>query len=378
MISRFFIERPILANVIAILTIILGVVAVLGLPVAQYPEITPPTVQVTATYPGASARVVADTIALPIEQQVNGVRGHALHAVDERQRRHLQARHHLQGRHRPGHGPGSRPEPRRDRLAPVAPGRAETGGRHQEGVHRHPAGHRPLFPRGALRQPVPQQLRLDQPAGRARAAARGGRCERLRRRPVQHAGVAGPRDAQDLQPRPERRHQRHPAAEPPGAGRPGGHAAGAGRPELPVYGERRRPAGRDRGVREHHRQDRDRPGRPDHPGQGRRPRRAGRPDLQPVLQVRRPTQRGRRHLPAARRQRPAGGRRGRQGHGRARQELPPGPQLRHPLRHDRFHPGLHPRGVQDPVRGRRPGAARHHGLPAETGAPRWCRPPPCR
>jgi HAE1 family hydrophobic/amphiphilic exporter-1 len=73
MISRFFIERPILANVIAILNVILGAVAVLGLPVAQYPEITPPTVQVTATYPGASARVVADTIALPIEQQVNGV-----------------------------------------------------------------------------------------------------------------------------------------------------------------------------------------------------------------------------------------------------------------------------------------------------------------
>jgi HAE1 family hydrophobic/amphiphilic exporter-1 len=73
MISRFFIERPILANVIAVLTIILGVVAVMGLPVAQYPDITPPTVQVTASYPGASARVVADTIALPIEQQVNGV-----------------------------------------------------------------------------------------------------------------------------------------------------------------------------------------------------------------------------------------------------------------------------------------------------------------
>ncbi|HSR34898.1 MAG TPA: efflux RND transporter permease subunit, partial [Anaerolineae bacterium] len=69
----FFIERPILANVIAILILILGVVAVFGLPVAQYPDITPPTVQVTATYPGASARVVADTIALPIEQQVNGV-----------------------------------------------------------------------------------------------------------------------------------------------------------------------------------------------------------------------------------------------------------------------------------------------------------------
>ncbi|HTY92341.1 MAG TPA: efflux RND transporter permease subunit, partial [Steroidobacteraceae bacterium] len=73
MISKFFIERPILANVLAILIIILGIVAVFRLPVAQYPEITPPTVQVTATYPGANARVVADTIALPIEQQVNGV-----------------------------------------------------------------------------------------------------------------------------------------------------------------------------------------------------------------------------------------------------------------------------------------------------------------
>ena len=73
MVSRFFIERPILANVIAILIVILGIVAVLRLPVAQYPEITPPTVQVTATYPGASARVLADTVALPIEQQVNGV-----------------------------------------------------------------------------------------------------------------------------------------------------------------------------------------------------------------------------------------------------------------------------------------------------------------
>ena len=73
MLSKFFIERPILANVIAIITMILGAVAIMGLPVAQYPEITPPTVQVTATYPGASARVVADTVALPIEQQVNGV-----------------------------------------------------------------------------------------------------------------------------------------------------------------------------------------------------------------------------------------------------------------------------------------------------------------
>ena len=73
MISKFFIERPVLANVIAILMILIGAVALYGLPVAQYPNVVPPTVQVTTRYPGASARVLMDTVALPIEQQVNGV-----------------------------------------------------------------------------------------------------------------------------------------------------------------------------------------------------------------------------------------------------------------------------------------------------------------
>ncbi|NSW87896.1 MAG: multidrug efflux RND transporter permease subunit [Syntrophobacteraceae bacterium] len=73
MLSRFFIERPIFANVIAIVTIIFGAVALLALPVEQYPQITPPTVKVTTNYPGANAQVVSDTVAAPIEQQVNGV-----------------------------------------------------------------------------------------------------------------------------------------------------------------------------------------------------------------------------------------------------------------------------------------------------------------
>ena len=75
MFSRFFIERPILANVIAIVTMLVGAVSLLALPVEQYPQITPPTVQVTTVYPGASAQVLADTVAAPIEQQVNGVEG---------------------------------------------------------------------------------------------------------------------------------------------------------------------------------------------------------------------------------------------------------------------------------------------------------------
>ena len=73
MLSKFFIERPVLANVIAVLIMLLGVVTLLRLPVAQYPEITPSTVQVTTSFPGASPQVLIDSVAAPIEQQVNGV-----------------------------------------------------------------------------------------------------------------------------------------------------------------------------------------------------------------------------------------------------------------------------------------------------------------
>ena len=73
MFSKFFIERPIFASVISIVIVIAGVVAFGALPIAQYPEITPPTVEVSTMYPGGNARVVAETVAAPIEQQVNGV-----------------------------------------------------------------------------------------------------------------------------------------------------------------------------------------------------------------------------------------------------------------------------------------------------------------
>jgi multidrug efflux pump len=73
MFTHFFVDRPILASVPSIIITLAGIAAVYTLPVSQYPEITPPTVQVSCTYPGASAQVVADTIAAPIEQQVNGV-----------------------------------------------------------------------------------------------------------------------------------------------------------------------------------------------------------------------------------------------------------------------------------------------------------------
>ena len=72
-ISHFFIERPVFAAVVAILIVLVGAIAYPNLPVAQSPDITPPTVNVSAGYPGASAEVLADTVAAPIEQQINGV-----------------------------------------------------------------------------------------------------------------------------------------------------------------------------------------------------------------------------------------------------------------------------------------------------------------
>ena len=72
-VSRFFIDRPIFAAVISIVTVIVGIIAYRSLPVAQYPDVVPPTIVVTATYPGAPPEVIADTVATPIEQEVNGV-----------------------------------------------------------------------------------------------------------------------------------------------------------------------------------------------------------------------------------------------------------------------------------------------------------------
>lgn len=75
MISRFFIDRPIFASVLSIVITLAGGIAVVNLPIAQFPQVSPPTVQVSCAYPGASARDVAEAVAAPIEQMVNGVEG---------------------------------------------------------------------------------------------------------------------------------------------------------------------------------------------------------------------------------------------------------------------------------------------------------------
>ncbi|MBA4032834.1 MAG: hypothetical protein C0478_18350, partial [Planctomyces sp.] len=71
--AHFFIDRPIFATVVSVVIMILGGISYLALPAAQYPDVVPPTIVVRASYPGASPEVIAETVATPIEQEVNGV-----------------------------------------------------------------------------------------------------------------------------------------------------------------------------------------------------------------------------------------------------------------------------------------------------------------
>src|SRR3954452_6789549 len=71
--SRFFIDRPIFAAVLSIVLFLAGGIAMFGLPISEYPEVVPPTVVVRATYPGANPQIIAETVAAPLEQAINGV-----------------------------------------------------------------------------------------------------------------------------------------------------------------------------------------------------------------------------------------------------------------------------------------------------------------
>ncbi len=79
--SRFFIDRPIFAAVLSFVIVIAGALALLRLPISEYPQVVPPTVVVRAIYPGANPRVIAETVASPLEQQTHRRRGHALHVL---------------------------------------------------------------------------------------------------------------------------------------------------------------------------------------------------------------------------------------------------------------------------------------------------------
>ncbi len=308
MFSRFFIDRPILASVPSIIITLAGLVAVYTLPVSQYPEITPPTVRVSCTYPGASAQVVADTVAAPIEQQVNGVEDMLYMLSQSSNDGTYPLTRDVQGGHEPEHGPGAGAEPRQPGHA-HAPGRGQADRRdHDQAVARPDDDHQPGFTPRAVRRALSEQLRLDPGAGRVDAARRSGRRLDLRPARLQHARLA--RSRPPLLPQPHRRRRGQGAAGAERAGGRGTDRPATGRQErrLPVHHDHAGPADRAGAVRRHHRQDRRR--RPDHP--------PGRPGAgrvggqEPGHRRIRGRRAGRRHrrLSTSRQQRPGNGRPG--------------------------------------------------------------------
>ena len=200
MFSRFFIDRPIFASVLSIVIALGGGLALLNLPLAQYPPVAPPQVQVNCSYPGASAQVVAETVAAPIEQHGQRRREHAVHVVAVRQRRHLQADRHIQAGDESEPGPGAGAEPREPRLADASR-RAQAAG-----VTTRKLAPDILMsvninsPRRPLRPALPEQLRPD--AGQRRVAPPGGNRRHFPQRParLQHEDLARPRQAGRPQP----------------------------------------------------------------------------------------------------------------------------------------------------------------------------------
>ena len=227
MMSKFFIERPVLANVLAIVLVLLGAVS-----------LVPPAGV------GISQRGAADRIGdreLSGRQRADGHRhgraadraagqrrrSHALHGVDQRLRRHLQPDGHVRDRHRPEHRPGAGAEPRAARPGLVAAAGAVAGRQRPEEEHRDPADRHARLADRPVRQPVHEQLRDHQPDQRAGAPAGRRQRQGVRRRHVFDARLDGPAEAVFVRAGAEGRHQRHPPAEPERRRRPGRHAAGA-------------------------------------------------------------------------------------------------------------------------------------------------------
>ena len=282
--SRFFIDRPIFAAAVSIVIFIAGAISIFALPISEYPEVVPPSIVVRAVYPGANPRVLAEAVAAPLEEQINGVEN-MLYVSSQATSdgvadpdRHLPRRH----RRRPRAGAGAKP--RQPGAAALARGGAPARRHHRQELAQHHHGRAPGVARQPLRHGVPAQLRRAAGQGRAGAHSRrrpGGdlRCRRLR-----HARVAGSRQGRRARVVGVGRGERDPRPERAGRGRRGRRHAHEPAGRLHADRERARPADHRGRVPRHRDQDRRR--RTDHAPRRRRARRAGGGQLLAALDAR--------------------------------------------------------------------------------------------
>ena len=134
MISHFFIDRPIFASVLSIVIVVIGLVALRALPIAQFPEITPPVVQIEADYPGANAEIVADSVARPIEVQLPGIDNLLYYDSTSTNDGHMSHQADVRDRHRRRHRSSPNAESGEARRTATSSGSRAPGHQHHESL----------------------------------------------------------------------------------------------------------------------------------------------------------------------------------------------------------------------------------------------------
>ena len=362
-ISRFFIDRPIFATVLSLVITIIGAIGYTGLGITQLPEITPPTITVTTNYPGASAQTVADTVAAPIEQEINGVEGMIYMASQSTSDGNLSVTVTFDV------GTDI------DKAQVLVQNRVSTAERRlPDEVRRNGLTVRKrspdlllaihlISPDNTYDQVYISNYGLLNVRDRLMRLYGVADVFAVRRARVLHARLARPRA--HCRPRPDRRAgaRRLARAKRAGGGRGARRAAGVPEPCLPDLPADEGAAQDRRGIRGDHRQERGRRAR----GAAQGHRAGGARGAQLFRAgLRRPLPRGdRRRRPAAGLQR--GGRHaGHQGdHGGAVQELPQGARIPHHLQPDRVHRGRNQQALHHHPRGYRPGGAGGAAVPQD-------------
>ena len=198
--SRFFIDRPIFAAALSIVIFVAGAISIFTLPISEYPEVVPPSIVVRAVYPGANPRVLAEAVAAPLEEQINGVENMLYMSSQATSDGVLHADRHLPRRHRRRPRAGAGAEPRQPGAAAPARGGAAARRHHRQELAQHHDGRAPGLARQPLRHGLPAQLR--RAAGQGRAGAHPGRRPGgdLRRRRLRHARLARSRQGRRARP----------------------------------------------------------------------------------------------------------------------------------------------------------------------------------